>query len=76
MTEINSGANVRKVDFSVAGASSCRRVASADRSVKFAADVNISSGCLRSALFIHNICLKLNLPARTRRTLPEIYSAS
>lgn len=55
---------------------SCRWLASADRSVKFAADRNISSGCLRSALFIHNICLKLNLPARTGSALPEIYSAS
>lgn len=68
--------DVNKVQFTVLVAASCRRAASSDRSVKFAADRNISSGCLRSALFIHNICLKLNLPARTGSALPEIYSAS
>lgn len=65
-----------KVGFGSRARVTCPCLASADRSVKFAADRNISSGCLRSALFIHNICLKLNLPARTRSALPEIYSAS
>lgn len=65
-----------KVGFGSRARVACPRRASADRSVKFAADRNISSGCLRSALFIHNICLKLNLPARTGSALPEIYSAS
>lgn len=65
-----------KVAFGSGARVACRQQTSADRSVKFAADRNISSGCLRSALFIHNICLKLNLPARTGSALPEIYSAS
>lgn len=65
-----------KVGFGSRAQVACPRRTNADRSVKFAADRNISSGCLRSALFIHNICLKLNLPARTGSALPEIYSAS
>lgn len=65
-----------KVYFSLRYGVSCLRAPSGDRSVKFAADRNISSGCLRSVLFIHNICLKLNLPARTGSALPEIYSPS
>lgn len=68
--------NGYRVDFGLEGAFGCLSARSDDRSVKFAADRNISSGCLRSALFIHNICLKLNLPARTGSALPEIYSPS